>query len=64
MLAKGVVVDGELCGAASVIRPDDAIVELGKEARRCRSDLLVDPPQLPAILLPSHVDGLSNEALV
>ena len=47
-----------------LIRPNDAVVERVEQARRILGELCVDSAQLPAVLLPTHVDRLADQALI
>ena len=61
MLTEGVVVDRKLGGPLGLISPNDAVVELGKEARLGRCE---HPPKLPSEFLPAHVHCTPDEALI
>ena len=56
-----VVLHAQARRALGGVGPDDAVVVLLEEARVGVGDLLVDLAQLPALVLPAHVDVLAHE---
>ena len=56
-----VVLHAQARRALGSVGPDDTVVILLEEARVRVGDLLVDLAQLPAVVLPAHVDVLAHE---